>query len=386
DGLEDGLYHFAVHRRCLYPVRLQELSHYIARVIQPTGEKAPILTFFLTVIFFRSAWKYRDRSYRYHLLDTGHLAENLVLALKSLRLPFCLSYNFDDRRVNHLLGLDETKEVALSVAQVPGNKTVSAEGDQEEIGLLPEKMRRSSHVSGHEIDYPSIGEIHRSGALVISYTGPKLEMCKELGLKPETWTNITRPTVLSGDMKYPDALFKRRSRRNFIKEPLLKECMAVLLDSLCIKDYAHSTGETEYFTSVCTGFFADHVEGMAPGLYLLDSSGRSTGLVVEGHFLDRMARICLDQAWLVNAAAHFLFLTNLDLLDSLFGARGYRYAMMSAGRMGERLYLTATAMGLGCCGIGAFYDREAAELIGLNNGSRLLYLVALGPVKGPLIS
>jgi hypothetical protein len=27
-----------------------------------------VLTFFLSAIFFRSAWKYRDRSYRYHLL------------------------------------------------------------------------------------------------------------------------------------------------------------------------------------------------------------------------------------------------------------------------------------------------------------------------------
>lgn len=55
--------------------------------------------------------------------------------------------------------------------------------------------------------------------------------------------------------------------------------------------------------------------------------------------------------------------------------------MMLAGRMGERLYLTATAMGLGCCGIGAFYDVEVTELLGLSDVSRLLYLVAVGPVK-----
>ncbi len=55
--------------------------------------------------------------------------------------------------------------------------------------------------------------------------------------------------------------------------------------------------------------------------------------------------------------------------------------MLTAGRMGERLYLTATTLGLGCCGIGAFYDWEAAELLGLNPNSRLLYLVAVGAVK-----
>ncbi len=95
------------------------------------------------------------------------------------------------------------------------------------------------------------------------------------------------------------------------------------------------------------------------------------------------AHICLDQAWLAQAAVHFLFFSNLDLLDSTWGARGYRYAMLTAGRMGERLYLTATALGLGCCGIGAFYDWEAAELLGLNPKSRLLYLVAVGAIKNP---
>jgi len=86
--------------------------------------------------------------------------------------------------------------------------------------------------------------------------------------------------------------------------------------------------------------------------------------------------------WLTNAAVHFLFMSNLAVLDDVWGARGYRYAMMAAGRWGERLYLMATAMGLGCCGIGAFYDTEAARLLSLNDESHVLYLVAVGPVKG----
>jgi nitroreductase len=52
--------------------------------------------------------------------------------------------------------------------------------------------------------------------------------------------------------------------------------------------------------------------------------------------------------------------------------------MLNAGRLGQGLYLAATAMGLGCCGVGAFYDGEAAELLGLGAEGSLLYLVALG--------
>ena len=104
-------------------------------------------------------------------------------------------------------------------------------------------------------------------------------------------------------------------------------------------------------------------------------------MVAQGAFTEKMARICLDQMWLANAGIHFLFLTNLHVLDRTWGARGYRYAMLNAGRMGQRLYISATAMGLGCCGIGALYDGEAAALLGLNEASVLLYLVAVGAVK-----
>jgi nitroreductase len=43
-------------------------------------------------------------------------------------------------------------------------------------------------------------------------------------------------------------------------------------------------------------------------------------------------------------------------------------------------------MGLGCCGVGAFYDEEAAKLLGLNKASSLLYLVAIGPVTSTISS
>jgi len=36
---------------------------------------------------------------------------------------------------------------------------------------------------------------------------------------------------------------------------------------------------------------------------------------------------------------------------------------------------------MGCCGIGALYDGEAVEMLGLSESSRLLYLVAVGNTK-----
>ena len=123
------------------------------------------------------------------------------------------------------------------------------------------------------------------------------------------------------------------------------------------------------------------VEGISSGFYLLDRKILQLGLIKEGLLLKSMAQVCLDQMWLAQAGLQVLFLSNPVSLDHNQGPRGYRYAMMSAGRLGERLYLLSSAMGLGCCGIGAFYDQEAADLLGLDAAGRLVYLVAVGVGK-----
>ena len=382
-GLEDGLYHFAIHRHCLYPIRTQDITPHMVRFTQTPDNRIPLLTFFLSAIFFRSAWKYRDRSYRYHLMDTGHLLENLVLALKALSLPYQLCYEFDDGSVNQLLGLDETKEVCLAVVHILGNET-PPDTSMGEISEFPEEMRNASQVAAKEIDYPAVREFHQAGASPVPDAGQKLEMRRELGVVPEMWKEAPVPSEWPEIMNYSEALFQRRSRRNFVQQPLNKDQVGALINSLCAEDSASSTESARYSRSLSIGLIAGDVEGMEPGFYLLDTAKASLGLVTSGEFIESMAHICLDQQWLANAATHFLFLTNLDLMDRTWGARGYRYAMLAAGRMGQRLYMAATAMGMGCCGIGALYDGEAAERLGLNDASKLLYLVAVGPIKSKL--
>jgi SagB-type dehydrogenase family enzyme len=380
DGLDDGLYHFAVHRHCLYRLRGGEFSDYIMRTTQTPENRVPTLSFFLTAIFFRSAWKYRDRSYRYHLLDTGHVMENLLMGLTALRLSHSLSYDFDDEKTNHLLGLDETKEVCLAITHVFSGNPVSDSRDQE-IDSLPNAIRSASRVSAREIDYPTVREFHRSGASKTRGSTREPEALHGSGVAPETWKKPATPTGWPEIMNYSEALYHRRSKRNFIKQTMSQDSHAVLVSSAFSEISSLSVATAEYNRSLFMGFLADDVEGTEPGFYLLDFSRESTGLVSPGLFIERMARVCLDQMWLKNAAVHFLFLADPDRLDHLWGARGYRYAMLRAGQIGQRLYVSATAMGLGCCGIGAFYDEEAGKLLGLNKGSNLLYLVAVGPIK-----
>ncbi|MCP4666656.1 MAG: SagB/ThcOx family dehydrogenase [Deltaproteobacteria bacterium] len=379
-GLDDGLYHFSVARHSLFRLRKGDLSSHIAGAIRPTPRKSPILTFFLSAILFRSAWKYRERSYRYHLLDTGHVAENLIVTLKALEFPSVLSYDFDDHAMNRLLGLDERKEVCLLVCYVPGNTPVekAIESDLQE---LPKDFKSASQVAHHEIDYPAVREIHEAGSSFVTQPGSGPSMADQLGLRSHGFTNLGPPNTWPETMDWADAFRHRRSRRNFVPHSISQESARALVACLALPEASLSSGVRDYSRLVGMGFLAGNVDHLDPGFYLLDASKGSFGMVRPGVFTDKMAHVCLNQAWLAHAALHFLFMADLDALDQYWGARGYRYAMLESGRLGERLYLAATAMGLGCCGIGAFYDFEAAELLGLKKGSRLFYLVGVGPVR-----
>ena len=378
NDLEDGLYHFAIHRHCLYPLRKGDTTFFLARALQTDMKNKPMLTFILSVIYFRSAWKYRERSYRYHLLDTGHLLENLVLALNSLGLECDIKFDFNDDAINHILGFNEGKEVSLAAVCISGQELLTEE-DSEIPENLSSSYSMASQVAAKETNYPSVKEVHQAGKLIQSSESQPV-FYKQLGLSVEEWVKNKINYDLPEHMNYVDAVYQRRSKRNFVQKPLARNQLDLLIDALCRTDMGPRS-ETNYFDTFNIGLLINQVEGMDPGFYMLDLNNHTIGLAKPGHYSQQIARVCLDQAWLANTAVHVLFLTNLKLLDESYGPRGYRYAMMTAGRLGQRIYLVATALGLGCCGIGAFYDREASELLELNKKSQLLYLVAFGPVK-----
>jgi SagB-type dehydrogenase family enzyme len=95
-----------------------------------------------------------------------------------------------------------------------------------------------------------------------------------------------------------------------------------------------------------------------------------------------VAAAALGQGWVGQAALILVLWADLEALEDLGGPRTYRHAMLAAGRAGQRLYLAATALGLGCCGVGAFYDEELAQAARIPDRADPLYLLACGPVKG----
>ena len=375
-GLADGLYHYAIHRRDLGRLRTGVFTDPPATG-EPWESFSASVTFYITAIFYRSIWKYRDRAYRYHLLDTGHLVESLVLAIKALDLPCQVTYDFDDSAVNTLLGVDSRREACLAIVRIPGGIAPDAPDDIRDSPVEGLSHAAASRVSPREEIPAAVQRIHEASSRVVGVKDREYDMLLECGARLQQWLPIQFEGLFPEKMNFSQAVMTRRSRRNFVSRSLGRQEFQTLMRTIWMPD----EGYFQPFHFVASGMIVGSCEGLDPGQYWIDPFLHAIGQVQPGGFSAEMARIALNQQWMESAGLQFFFVAPLSAIEALWGPRAYRYAMISAGRLAHRIYLGATALGLGCCGIGAFYDRDASALLRLNHSSALLYMVAAGPIK-----
>lgn len=117
--LEPGLLHYAVNSHELERVRSGDLREaLVAAALGQSHVGTAGVALVLTAIFQRARWKYRERTYRYVLMEAGHIAQNVYLAATSLGLGACAVGAFLDDQLNELLGVDGEAEAALYLVTV----------------------------------------------------------------------------------------------------------------------------------------------------------------------------------------------------------------------------------------------------------------------------
>jgi hypothetical protein len=120
-------------------------------------------------------------------------------------------------------------------------------------------------------------------------------------------------------------------------------------------------------------------------------------LLKEGNFGSPLSRAGLGQELLEAAAAVFIWTAVVDRSKWKYRERAYRYIYMDVGHIGQNLYLAASALNLGCCTVGAFFDEEVDDIVGVDGREEIsVYMGAVGkagchqfsgsPPDGPLLS
>ncbi|UCD64698.1 MAG: SagB/ThcOx family dehydrogenase [Candidatus Zixiibacteriota bacterium] len=120
DGLAPGLYRFIATQHKLVEVDGgNKLADKLAKAcLEQMMIKQAAVTFFWVADAYRMTWRYRERGYRYMLLDAGHVCQNLYLCAESIGCGTCAVGAYDDNDVNRLLSLDGVERFVIYIGPV----------------------------------------------------------------------------------------------------------------------------------------------------------------------------------------------------------------------------------------------------------------------------
>ena len=72
--------------------------------------------------YYRTSWRYSERSFRYIHLDGGHICQNLYLVAEALDYGVCAIAAYDDKKMNNLLNINSEDCFVAYMASLGGQK------------------------------------------------------------------------------------------------------------------------------------------------------------------------------------------------------------------------------------------------------------------------
>lgn len=187
-----------------------------------------------------------------------------------------------------------------------------------------------------------------------------------------------------------DVLARRRSVREYGPPPLgLEELGGLLWAAAGVT--ARQVGFAFRTAPSAGGLFpiehyvvANSVADLEPGVYHYAVLDEALELLRGGDHRLTVAHAALDQAIAAEADAVFVWTAVLERSRWKYGQRFARYIFLDAGHIAENVALAAVALGLGSCQIAAFFDDEAAALLGVDEDEEpVVYMTTVGrPANG----
>jgi len=330
ESVEDGIYHYEVSSQSislLYKITEDEgIEPYLGYKTAMKG-----YLFLVSAIYYRSSWKYKNRAFRYCLLDAGHLLGSIEAS--ALLKPHAVQviYNIDKEKLNRMFGFEE-QEWFLSAA----------------VMAVPLKEQE---VQAAEFSLPFVngsGTFEQNEMIEQAYRESiNLKECKK---------EVSAPKFSYDYTKLKEAIFSRRSQRGFKEGAITKGQFNYILEAI------HQPILSDCDEEVSVYVVLNRVLDMPLGLY------RNGEYLKYGDFGHHAGYLSLEQYSLSAQGAVAFFLTSKS--------KNYQALYQKAGIIGHRLYIASGYLGIGCSGIGAYYDDEVNLFV--ENEEMVLYALAIG--------
>jgi len=325
--LEDGIYHFDIKSSSitfLKKIKDSGLEPYFDLDTKQEG-----FIFLISSVYYRSSWKYKNRAFRYCLLDAGHVLGSIEASAYLHNKNFKVVNDFDKKQMNELFNFDE-KEFFTSAVFLTKNTNESVK----KVNLELENIDGTLVFEKNEMI-----ETAYFDSLKIENKKPQL---KEVNF------NFQKSY-------FKEVILKRRSIRGFSQQSITK----IEFDS--IMENVNKVVSSDCDEEIDIYYVINRVQGMKLGLL------KNGEYIKEGDFLSKAGYLCLEQQLGSQSAVTFFFCSK---------SKNYQAMYQKAGLLGHRLYLASNYLGIGCSGIGAYYDDEVCEFIG--DYTQVLYAFAIG--------
>ena len=349
----------------------------------------------LSSIFWREAWKYGERAFRYCQHDLGHALGALRLSAARLGWRVHLLSTWSDAEIATLLGLDRDDDVANAEREAPECLAIVAPPTAD-VSAIAESARQLLACARSS---PWTGTANRLSASHVEWS--IIEQVANATGYPggiEGRSILTAPSApVGGESQGPAAravMLQRRSAvafdgRSSLPAATFKSMLARLQPSRPPWDVM------PWPPRVHLALFVHRVDGLTPGIYALlrnDAPRAEWQDAMRPQFLWEpvegasglflllpfdmkwpATRVSCDQDIAGDGFFSLAMLAPLGTALRTYGESIYRRLFWEAGLIGQVLYLEAEAAGARSTGIGCFYDDAVHELLGL----------PLGPVALP---
>jgi len=108
------------------------------------------------------------------------------------------------------------------------------------------------------------------------------------------------------------------------------------------------------------------IRNIKEGIYHYNAKKHILETLKCGDIKDKLMSCCLNPELLTNAAVFLVLTAIFKRVTFKYGDRGYRYVLLDAGHVTEKLYLIAAFMDMEITIVREFLDDEINDLIGIN--------------------
>jgi len=201
-------------------------------------------------------------------------------------------------------------------------------------------------------------------------------------LNPKEWKKIEKVDLVS-------AIKNRRSRRAFLKKPLLLEELSFLLwatqgvmcrgEGYTMRTVPSAGARHALETYLCVL----EVENLKPGVYrYLPTKHKLVEEFLDEELAFKIIPACMGQEFVGTAAVVFAWAAIPYRMEWRYGPVSAKVIAVDVGHVCQNLYLACEAVSCGTCAIGAYDQEKIDALLRLDGDDEfVIYLAPVGKVS-----